>query len=259
MANGKWNPDLYLRFETYRTRAARDLLARVELEPVRSRSIADLGCGPGNSTALLAERWPSASITGVDHSTEMLARAREHHPELTWVHADLASWRPATSQDLIFANASFQWVANHAELLPALCAGLRTEGVLAFQVPSIDQQPAAAVYRGLLETAKWRAYPLPDERLTVESPSVYHDVLAKCCQSVEIWETIYYHLLAGHDEMVLWYQSTGLRPVLASLPDDLTRRTFMHELADRYREQFPSLADGRVLFPFRRLFVLAIR
>ena len=142
-----WNPNLYLRFEAYRTRPAADLLSRVDLE--EAHFVVDLGGGPGNSTALLAERWPAAIIAGVDNSVAMLERARAAYPAIDWVQADLAGWRPPGRQDLIFANASFQWVSDHATLLEGLCTCLRTGGVLAFQVPSIHRQPAADVYRRL--------------------------------------------------------------------------------------------------------------
>jgi trans-aconitate 2-methyltransferase len=252
-----WDPDLYLRFEAYRTRPAADLLSRVDLKEVHSA--VDLGCGPGNSTALLAERWPAAAIAGVDNSAAMLERARAAYPAIEWIQADFAGWRPPACQDLIFANASLQWVPDHAGLLEALCTRLRTGGMLAFQVPSIHRQPAAEVYRQLINSSPWCAFAPPGERLTVEAPSFYYDVLAKCCRRVEIWEAIYHHVLENHEEMVLWYQSTGLRPFLAGLPDDATRAAFTSELARAYRAQFPALADGRVLFPFRRLFVLATR
>ena len=252
-----WDPDLYLRFEAYRTRPAADLLSRVDLK--EARSVVDLGCGPGNSTALLAERWPSAAITGVDRSVPMLERARAAYPAIEWVQADLNSWRPPRDQDLIFANAAFQWVPDHAGVLKGFCACLRTGGTLAFQVPSIHQQPAAEVYRRLMEEPPWCTFPDPGERLTVETPSFYHDVLTTSCRHVEIWETTYHHLLVNHDEMALWYQSTGLRPFLAGLPDDGARVAFTSELVSRYRSRFPALADGRVLFPFRRLFAIATR
>jgi trans-aconitate 2-methyltransferase len=251
----RWDPDLYLRFEGYRTRPAADLLNRVDLKEVRSA--VDLGCGPGNSTALLAGRWPAAAITGVDNSAAMLERARAACPAINWIQADLASWRPPGGQDLIFANASLQWVPDHASLLEGFCSSLRTGGMLAFQVPSIQQQPAAEIYHRLIDTPPWHAFPRPGERLTVETPSFYHDVLTKCCRHVEIWKTVYYHVLENHEEMVCWYQSTGLRPFLAGLPDDAVRSAFTSELVSRYRAHFPTLADGRVLFPFHRLFVLA--
>jgi trans-aconitate 2-methyltransferase len=251
-----WDPNLYLRFEAYRTRPARDLLARVELPEVRVA--VDLGCGPGNSTGLLVERWPAAGIIGVDSSDAMLERAREAYPSVTWIRADLAEWDPPEPPDLIFANAALHWVPNHTHLLQELCARLGPAGMLAFQVPSI-QQPVAEIYRQLITSPKWRAFPPPDERQTVESPSFYYDVLTKHCRQVEVWETVYHHLLEDHDEMVAWYRSTGLRPFLARLPDDDTRSIFTTELAGCYREQFAPLADGRVLFPFRRLFVLATR
>ena len=250
-----WNPDVYLRFEAYRTRAARDLLARVDLREVRAA--VDLGCGPGNSTRLLAERWPGAGVVGIDSSSVMLERARAAHPDTTWIQADLARWKPPAPQDLIFANASLQWAPDHADLLPRLCLSLRPGGVLAFQIPAIHQQPVAEIYRQLIVSPRWQAFSSQEERLTVETPTFYYDVLSKYCRQVEIWETVYQHLLEKHDEMVTWYQSTGLRPFLAKLPDDHARFVFKSELTDLYHQRFPPLADGRILFPFHRLFVVA--
>jgi trans-aconitate 2-methyltransferase len=250
-----WDPELYLRFEAYRTCAARDLLARVELEAVQFA--ADLGCGPGNSTRLLTERWPGVEVVGIDNSAPMLERARAAYPNVTWIQANLADWCPAVPQDLLFANASLQWTPDHANLLRGFCLHLRPGGILAFQIPFIHQQPVAETYRRLIISPRWRAFSSHDEPLTVETPGFYYDVLAKCCRQVEIWDTVYHHLLQNHGEMVTWYQSTGLRPFLAKLPDDHTRSVFRAELADCYRQQFPPLSDGRVLFPFRRLFVLA--
>ena len=252
-----WNPNLYLRFEAYRTRPAADLLSRVDLE--EAHSVVDLGCGPGNSTALLASRWPAAAIAGVDNSGAMLERARAAYPAICWIQADIANWRPPDNQDVIFANASLQWVPDHAGLLKGFCTALRSGGMLAFQEPSIHQQPAAEVYHRRINAPPWRAFASPGERLSVETPSFYHDVLTKCCRQVDIWETVYHHVLENHEEMVLWYQSTGLRPFLAALPDDAARSAFANELVSKYRAYFPALADGRVLFPFRRLFVLATR
>jgi trans-aconitate 2-methyltransferase len=176
----------------------------------------DLGCGPGNSTRLLAERWPGASTVGVDNSAAILECARATYPDMTWIQGDLAHWYPPVPPDLIFANASFQWAPDHADLLAGLCAGLRPGGILAFQMPFIHQQPVAEIYRRLIISTKWRGFPSPDERLTVETPIFYYDALSKYCRPVEIWETVYHHLLENHEEMVTWYQSTGLRPFLAT-------------------------------------------
>jgi trans-aconitate 2-methyltransferase len=252
-----WQPELYRRFEAYRTRPARDLLAHIVLEEVEYA--VDLGCGPGNSTALLVERWPKARVVGVDNSASMLDQASKTYPQFAWIQADLAQFRPETDPDLIFANASLHWVSDHASLLRRLSAFLREGGVLAFQLPYVSQQPVAEVYRKLIATEEWRRFPPPDERPTVETPGFYYDTLASCCREAEVWEAIYYHSLENHREIVTWYQSTGLRPFLAKLPDDETRTKFMAELAELYRQRFPSQLDGRVLFPFHRLFAVAVR
>ena len=251
-----WQPELYRRFESYRTQPGRDLLAHIALDEVQYA--VDLGCGPGNSTALLAERWPKARVVGVDSSASMLDQARRSYPRLIWIQADLTEFQPDTAPDLIFANASLQWVSHHADLLRRLGGFLREGGVLAFQLPFLSQQPVAETYRRLIESERWRLYPAPDKRLTVENPALYYDILASCCRKIEVWETIYYHSLENHQAMVAWYQSTGLRPFLAVLPDDQAREKFMRELADLYEQQYPKQIDGRVLFPFHRLFAVAV-
>ncbi|HAX7409621.1 TPA: methyltransferase domain-containing protein, partial [Escherichia coli] len=99
-----WNPSLYLHFAAERSRPAVELLARVPLENVEY--VADLGCGPGNSTALLHQRWPAARITGIDSSPAMIAEARSALPDCQFVEADIRNWQPVQALDLIFANAS---------------------------------------------------------------------------------------------------------------------------------------------------------
>ncbi len=252
-----WHPDQYLRFEAYRTLAARDLLARVA--DGRAAAIVDLGCGPGNSTALLHARWPDAVIHGVDHSPAMLERARATDLPVTWVHADLQAWEPRERVDLLFANAALQWVPGHVRHLPRWMGHLHENGTLAFQVPAVHDQPAAEVYRRCALRPRWRDHPAPDERTTVATPGHYHEALSAHSRKIEIWETVYHHQLAGPEEMTAWYASTGLRPFLATLPDDESRQVFLAELTEAYRRAFPSQADGTVLFPFRRLFVVAVR
>jgi trans-aconitate 2-methyltransferase len=251
-----WQPDLYSRFEAYRTRPASDLLARIPLSDVEY--VVDLGCGPGNSTGLLTKRWPKARVTGVDSSASMLECAGKRHPQFTWIKADLGQFQPDSPPDLFFANASLQWTQDHARLLRRLSALLRKGGVLAFQIP-LTQQPGTQLYRQLIDSDRWRHYSPPLESLTVENAAFYYDTLSACCSQVEVWESIYYHSLDNPEAIVSWYRSTGLRPFLATLPDNETRAAFMAELADVYEQQFPPQLDGRVLFPFHRLFAIAVR
>lgn len=248
--NLAWNPEQYLRFADARTRAASDLLARVPLEA--PATVVDLGCGPGNSTALLAARWPAARITGVDSSPEMLAAARAAMPELAWVEGDAASWTPEAPVDLIFANAVLQWVPNHEALLPRLMACLAPGGVLAVQMPTNHEAPAFQVLRDLAggETkGDWRR-PL--------SPEAYVRMLTPHADAVDLWETEYQQVMAGVDGILEWGRGTVLLPYLQDL-GEADRARFLADYRAALVRAYPVQPDGRVLFPFKRLFIVARR
>lgn len=252
----KWNPQQYLLFERERTRPCRDLVARVELDD--PQFIADLGCGPGNSTAVLAERWQRATITGVDNSPEMLKKARASAIRATWVRADLREWEPDRAYDLLFSNAVFHWVEDQEILLPRLLDSLRISGVLAFQIPS-----PAGVWRGVLSEVasrgRWRGR-IPRGALTLHShpPQFYYDLLAPRAAQIEIWETEYIHVLPNVAAIVEWIKGSALRSVLDALSPQESKE-FIGEYTDAIGEKYEERPDGKVLFPFRRIFVVAQR
>jgi trans-aconitate 2-methyltransferase len=252
-----WNPERYLAFADERTRPAIDLMARVSLE--EAKRVADLGCGPGNSTALLAQRWPKAEIVGVDNSPAMLAEARASSVRATWLHADVAAWRPDGPLDLIYANAALHWLDDHATLLPRLLRQLRPEGVLAVQMPRNFAAPSHALLR---EAA--RSGPFADrlggllDSAPVATPEWYHDLLAPHTSALDIWETEYLHVLEGEDAVLNWTRGTALRPIMQAL-DAEQLAAFEAAYAARLRAAYPRRADGRTLFPFRRLFIVARR
>ena len=243
-----WNPAQYLKFTGSRTRAASDLLARVGLEA--PRVVVDLGCGPGNSTALLAARWPKARITGVDSSPEMLVAARAAMPRLTWIQGDVASWAPEAPVDLLFANAVLHWLPDHEALLPRLMGCLAPGGALAVQMPMNFDAPAYRLIRelaGTPPTGDWRP-PL--------APEAYYRTLAPYAVSVDLWETEYQQGMGGVDDILEWAKGTVLLPYLQGLDAEGTA-----SLLARYRaglaNLYPPQPDGKVLFPFRRLFFVA--
>jgi trans-aconitate 2-methyltransferase len=252
-----WNPERYLAFADERTRPAIDLLARVSLE--EAEKVADLGCGPGNSTALLAQRWPKAEIVGVDNSPAMLGEARASGVRATWLHADVAAWRPDGPLDLIYANAALHWLGDHATLLPRLLRQLRPEGVLAVQMPRNFAAPSHALLR---EAA--RSGPFADrlgglsDSTPVATPEWYYDLLAPHTLALDIWETEYLHVLQGEDAVLNWTRATALRPIMQAL-DAEQLAAFEAAYAARLRAAYPRRADGRTLFPFRRLFIVARR
>jgi trans-aconitate 2-methyltransferase len=251
-----WNTSLYLRFERERTQPSRDLLARIAID--QPEEIVDLGCGPGNSTGILRQRWPSAKIVGVDNSPTMLEQARETDERTQWLREDIGSWRSPSRVDLIFANASLHWLPDHESLLNLLMQQLKPKGTLAFQVPALYDQPATAAIREISALEVWRSY-APKSSPIVHPPPVYYDYLASKSRSIDLWETTYYHPLPDHSAILDWYRGTGLRPYLEALPDETARMEFQQQLLARFRILFPERANSEVLLPFRRLFVVATR
>lgn len=257
-----WDPAQYLRHAGHRARPFTDLLARVPDLPGRSPLIADLGCGPGNVTTLLAARWPTARITGYDNSAEMLDKARVEYAgptvgggSLDFTHADVRTWAPAQPYDLIISNATLQWVPGHVERFAEWIAGLAPGGTFAFQVPGNFGSPSHRLMRELAESAGL-ADALRHEN-AVLTPEAYLAVLADLDCEVDAWETTYVHLLQGEDPVLDWVKGTGLRPVLAALADDPeARETFLAEYRAALREAYPAGPHGTP-FPFRRVFAVA--
>jgi trans-aconitate 2-methyltransferase len=252
-----WNPQSYLAFADHRTRPAIDLLARVPLREVEG--VADLGCGPGNATRLLVERWPAATVIGIDSSSDMLASARRSGIGATWVEADIATWAPDRALDLIYSNAALHWVGDHDTLLPRLLGCVRSGGMLAVQMPRNLEAPSHALLRATAENGPWadRLAGVLDWR-PVAAPEWYYDLLAPDAGILDIWETEYLHALDGDDPVLRWTRSTALRPLMQALNGE-DRAAFEAAYATRLREAYPRRPDGRTLFPFRRLFIVAQR
>lgn len=251
-----WDPARYLTFGDERLRPAQDLLARVPLEaPAR---IADLGCGPGNATALLAQRWPDAAILGVDSTPEMLERARESGIEAEWVEADLARWAPDQPFDLIYANAVFQWLDDHERLLPRLISFLRPGGALALQMPRNFAAPSHGLMRETAASGPWSGrLKTVLRREPVGPPAGYFAILKGHSLDLDIWETEYLHALEGRDAVLNWTRGTALRPVMDAL-SEADFGAFEAAYAERLRRAYPRREDGTTLFPFRRLFIVAL-
>ncbi|MEU5093858.1 trans-aconitate 2-methyltransferase [Streptomyces sp. NPDC020996] len=269
-----WDPDRYLRHAGHRARPFADLLARVPGLPAPPPAepyagpprIADLGCGPGNVTALLAARWPAARITGYDNSPEMLDRARAEHAgptagggRLDFVHADVATWTPAEPHDLIISNATLQWVPGHAERFAEWISGLRPGGTLAFQVPGNFDAPSHRLMRELARSPRFadRLAGTLRHADAVLTPRAYLERLTGLGCTADVWETTYLHLLTGDDPVLDWVQGTGLRPVLTALADHpRDRQAFLDEYRAALRAAYPATAHGTP-FPFRRVFAVA--
>jgi len=252
-----WSPAQYAKFEDERNRPAIELLARVPLD--RPGRVVDLGCGPGNSTELLVARFPGAEVVGLDNSPEMLAAARKRLPRTRFIEADAATWTPADPVDLLFSNATFQWIPDHRAVLGRLAAALPPGGALAMQVPDNLGEPTHMLMREVALKGPWKAkFAARIEREEIPPPTAYYDLLKPLSARVDIWSTIYNHVLAGPQAIVDWVLGTGLRPYLARL-DEGERSAFLEQYVAGIGEAYPPRIDGKVLLRFPRLFLVAIR
>jgi trans-aconitate 2-methyltransferase len=248
-----WNADQYLKFADERTRPCRDLVAAISITPVRR--IIDLGCGPGNSTRVLEGKWPEAEITGLDSSASMIDVARREQPRHRWLVQGITEWTANARDDfdIVFANASLQWVDDHAWLYPKLLERVSPGGVLAVQIPANFDALPHRLMRELapdgVSVKEWHAH----------EPPFYYEALAPHAAHVDIWQTEYLHVMANADAIVEWYKGSGLRPFLESIGSDAQRERFLDEYRDRIRAAYPQQRDGRVLFSFLRLFVIAVK
>jgi trans-aconitate 2-methyltransferase len=253
-----WNAGQYLRFAAERTRPCRDLAAALTLNA--PQKIIDLGCGPGNSTAVLAERWPNAEIRGLDSSNEMIVTARRDAPGRMFDVGDIATWSPETPFDLVFSNAALQWLDNHELLYPRLLGFVAPGGAFAAQVPCNMTAPAHEIMRELARRSEFQAF-LGDSvrEWHVHDAGFYYDVLAPHAERIDIWQTEYLHVLPDAAAIVDWYKGTGLRPFLDRLPDANVRSRFLDLYLQAITQAYPARSDGHVILPFQRLFVVAYR
>jgi trans-aconitate 2-methyltransferase len=252
-----WNPQQYLKFEDERTRPPRELLARVPLDA--PQRIVDLGCGPGNSTELLHQRFPAAQTTGLDSSSNMLRKARERLPDCRFVEADIGSWTPEPGTDLLFGNAVFQWVPDHPAVLRRLLESLPAGGVLAVQMPDNTGEPANALQEEVAANGPWAkdlAAAVPRSGLL--SPDAYYDLLKPVCTEIDIWHTIYNFVMATPQAIVEWFKGSSLQPYLALL-DGRAREEFLAAYSERVSAAYKPRVDGTVLLKFPRLFIMATR
>ena len=253
-----WNPAQYLKFDEERTRPCRDIASRIQLhEPKR---VIDLGCGPGNSTQVLVEKWPGAEVTGLDRSEQMIRSAREKYPQQKWEMGSIDMWKTALPYDLVFSNAALQWVPDHPRVMPHLLRQVAPGGVLAFQVPANLGAPAHELMRHVAESPAWKSsFPGTIREWHVHDPAFYYDALIGDASHLDLWTTEYFHVLDGPAAIVEWYKGTGLRPFLEGLSNESDREKFLADYLREIEGAFPRRADGRVLFPFLRFFVIATR
>ena len=256
-----WDPDVYLRFARERELACHDLARRTVDRAATPWFVVDLGCGPGNSTKILRDLYPRAQIFGVDTDPAMLAKANRDRVNARFVQSDLATYQPETPPNLIFSNAAIQWVPDHAALFERLMGLLAPGGWLAVQIPDHLDSDA---HRLIAETARderWRdrLEGVRDSNLTTQTAEGLYDLVAPHASECEAWRTDYLHVLPSADAIAEWYRGSGMRPYLEALADDAEREAFVATLVEKLRGAYRPAADGKIVFTFRRSFVLARR
>jgi trans-aconitate 2-methyltransferase len=250
-----WDPKTYLAFGAERTRPTSDLLARIPL--LAPKRVVDLGCGPGNSTALLRARWPDAEITGVDSSPEMLRDARASGVAARFIEADITAWTPEEPYDVVFSNAVLQWLGDHESLIPRLFSFVRPGGVFAFQMPRNYDEVCQVLVREAIADPRWSAQ-LQSVRDWWNGllPERYYDLLAPEADMVDFWETRYFHVLEGRDAVFCWMMGTSLRPFAAAL-ESPQKEEFLEHYRRLLAEAYRPRSDGRTIHRFLRLFGVA--
>jgi trans-aconitate 2-methyltransferase len=256
-AAAAWDPAQYLRFANERLRPALDLLAQVPLDA--PAHVVDLGCGAGNVTAILRQRFPQAAIIGVDGSTDMLEKARATVPGCRFEQADFFQWQPRDAPDLIYSNAALQWVDRHPVLFPRLLSFLAPGGVLAIQMPAMHDAPLRRLPYEIAASGPWADHLCGVSSAPgILSPTEYWDMLRPHVASLDMWQTTYMHALAGENAVMEWASGSSLRPFLDRLPDE-QKAAFRQAYADAARAHYPRRPDGTTLLPFHRLFMVAIK
>lgn len=258
MLMSDWNPTLYSKFETERMRAARDLLARIPLDS--ARVVYDLGCGPGNSAELLLRRFPDARVVGLDTSDAMLAHARVRAPQAQFLKQDIADWAPDERPDLIFANAALQFLPEHERLFPRLMSYLAPGGALAAQMPNTANESSHALMRMVAAEGPWssRLVPIAKTQPLIAGYEDYYDWLRPAASRVDAWMTTYVHPLDGPQSIADWFAGSTLQPFLERLSDD-ERCEFLARYRAGLKDAYPVQPDGRTLFAYPRLFIVAVK
>jgi trans-aconitate 2-methyltransferase len=253
-----WSARQYLKFEDERTRPPRDLLAQVPLQ--RPHRVVDLGCGPGNSTELLLDRYPDSAVVGLDSSPDMLRKARERLPQCQFVEAEIATWQPEPGTDLIFGNAVMQWLPDHPAIMRRMLEAMPAGGVLAIQMPDNTREPALRFQREVAASGPWadNSEVKAAARDDLPSSEDYYDLLRPACTHLDIWHTVYNHVMTSPQAITEWFKGSSLQPFLSPL-DAAAREKFLAAYTAKIVGAYKPRHDGKVLLRFPRLFILAVR
>jgi trans-aconitate 2-methyltransferase len=250
-----WNPELYLKFDKERTQPSIDLVSRIESE--NPKKIIDIGCGPGNSTQILVSRWPTSNIIGLDNSITMIEKAKKDYPWQEWKLLDAGKNKIEGKYDIVFSNATIQWIPNHKDLLKKFHSILTENGIMAIQIPLFWDMPVGKALISIANDKHWADIAKDVlELFSIHNSSFYYDILTELFQSIDMWETNYIHILDSHQSVLEMIRGAGLRPFLERLESDSERKIFSDRVLEEIIRDYPSQKDGKVLFPFTRLFFI---
>ena len=252
-----WQPDVYLTFEKERTQPSIDLVNRIELDD--PKRIIDIGCGPGNSTMILRSRWPDAEIIGLDNSETMISEASSKYPDITWLLRDASDdLSDLGTFDLVFSNAAIHWIPEQEKLLQKLFGMLKKNGVFAAQIPNTAHLPFRTEIERLVKSKRWESFFVGFvPPFSMHSADYYYDILCRLTTRLVLWQTDYYHVMDSHLDIVKWSSGTALQPYVEHLADDSAVAGFKEEYALLMKAAYPPQPNGKILFPFSRVFFVA--
>jgi trans-aconitate 2-methyltransferase len=251
-----WNPELYLKFDKERTQPSIDLVSRIDFD--KPEKIIDIGCGPGNSTQILALKWPDSHITGIDNSPNMIKKAKNDYPKQDWRILDVSTDEFYEKFDIVFSNATIQWIPDHTKLLRKFYNLLSDKGVIAVQIPMFWDMPLGKAISRIATNNRWDSVTNGViDLFTIHNYSFYYDNLSELCHSIDIWESDYIHILDSQLSILKMIRSTGLKPFLERLGSDSDKKDFEEMVLKEIIKDYPLQKNGKVLFPFKRLFFIA--
>jgi trans-aconitate 2-methyltransferase len=254
--NKDWNPELYLKFDKERTQPSVDLVSRIDFD--KPEKIIDIGCGPGNSTQVLVLRWPDADVIGIDNSPAMIEKAKKDYPKQDWRMLDAGKDEINEKFDILFSNAAIQWIQNHSILLKKFYNLLSDKGVIAVQIPMFWDMPLGKSISTIAANHRWAAVTKGvTEVFTMHNYSFYYDTLSELYRSIDMWESDYIHILGSQSSILEMIRSTGLKPFLERLENDRDKKDFEEMVLTEIIKEYPLQKNGKVLFPFKRLFFTA--
>ena len=259
MSTTDWQPEKYLKYKRERTQPSINLVHRIAID-FQPEHIVDFGCGPGNSSQVLATRWPDSMLTGVDVSESMIAKAKSDYPNQRWIIGDARTFTSKEKFDIVFSNATLHWIPGHEELLKHFHSLLTDRGVVAVQLPMFWEMPLGKLIQRIAAKGRWReAMEGVHELFTIHNNSFYYDLLSPLFPSIDMWTTDYLHILESPASIFEMVQTTGLRPYLDRLHNDEDIKAFENEVYEETVKAYSLQKDGKVIFPFTRLFFVGYK